>query len=67
MDQIRKKTMFHTDKVKVFYLVNEINSKELIKTIFLGEVIIYSTRSDKGCLNRIVDEPKIYGVAYEEA
>jgi hypothetical protein len=65
LEEVRKKTLFHTIKIKIFYLVNKKNALELINTIFIGEVIIYSENQGLK-LSQMVDEPKIYAVVYQK-
>ena len=36
MENVKKKSMFHTNRVQIYYLVDQKNQKELINTISIG-------------------------------
>ena len=54
--------MFHTKDVSIYYLTNQKYKRQLIETIAIGEVIVYSRKQDISAFRSIMQEEKIYAI-----
>jgi hypothetical protein len=54
--------MFHTKDVDIYYLTNQKYKRQLISTIAIGEVIVYSRKQEISAFKSIMQEEKIYAI-----
>ena len=62
IEDLYKRSLFQTKDCSVYYLVNQKMKKEVIDTITIGEIIVFSSKSEIGAFKSIMREQKIYAI-----
>jgi len=62
INSVEKRSMFHTKDVGIYYLTNQKYKRQLIETIAIGEIIVYSKKQDIIAFKSIMQEEKIYAI-----